>query len=151
MSTYQKYDPTLFVVERWATDEWVTVPLATFSYDHGYLPDENGTLIFDSESATVSLSFWDEPGDVLYSLDQVRVTYDDKVLYRGTVDSTTLRYTADPAAKDYGATRRVDFTASVVGSYAAALGKVVDWGREPDESAKEFLERYGVTVVGYGW
>lgn len=169
MSTAIKYNPELFTVERAGTvsaalgefiigvsrlgstaaTAWLPVPLATFTYTSGYTPDENKTLIIDSETAQVSLSYWDDlPEPPLYSLDQVRVRYAGETLFQGTVDSTRVAYSADPAAAEHGATRRIDFSASLVGDYAIALGKTVSWTNLPAEPAIDRVRRW-VTVDGW--
>lgn len=148
-STYVKYDPSLFVLERETTDGWVEVPAATFSYAQDYAPDTNGTLIYQSETATVSLSFWDEPDPKpLYPADHVRATYDDEVLFLGTVDTTRCAFTTDPAADNHGAMHRCDFTASLMGLYAIALAQTVCWVDTPGETALEWIRRW-VTVDGW--
>lgn len=164
-STPVAYDPALFLVERATTlsarlgeflvgasplgssgtGTWLAVPLATFSFSSGYNPDEKGTLIIDGDSASVALSFWDNPGDILYPLDRIRVSYDGKELFTGTVDSTSLKYEADPTAAIYGAHRRVDFTASILGSYAIALSKQVTFTALPAETAIHRIRRW-ITV-----
>lgn len=170
MSTAVKYNPNLFQVQRAtavpsvlgeyilgvsklgsaaASATWQEVPAATFTYSSGYTRDQNGTLIIDSETASVSMSFWgDPPEPPLYSLDQVRTVYNSKVIFKGTVDSTSLTYAADPAAADHGAVRRVDFTATLVGAYAVALGKTVSWRNLPAETAITRVRRW-VTVDGW--
>jgi hypothetical protein len=167
MSTRVPYDPALFLLERAevvsarlgelilgesrlgaAASAWVPVPMATFTLSEGYTVDDNGTLISDSQTATVALSFWDDPGAVLYPADRVRASYDGKVLFLGTVDTTSLAYETTPEAQQHGATRRVTFTATLVGTYAAALGKTVCWTALPAEPPITRIRRW-ITVNGW--
>ncbi len=168
MSTRDEYDPTLFVLERAATvtaalgefvlgvsklgattTGWVQVPMATFSFAEAYEPDDSGTLVYQSQTATVNLSFWQKPTVApLYPADRVRATYDGKVLFLGTVDRTTTTYAVDPQAHRFGATHRIDFGATLVGSYGAMLGKTVCWTFMPPEPAITRIRRF-VTVNGW--
>jgi hypothetical protein len=168
MSAYQEYDPALFLLERAevvsarlgefilgvsklgaSASTWVPVDTASFAYSSGYTVDDNGTLIIDTETATVSLSYWDNVADPLYPSDRVRATYDSKVIFLGTVDSTKVDYQVDKDAAKFGATRKVTLSGTVVGTYAAALGKEVCWKSLPAESAITRIRRW-VTVVGWG-
>lgn len=168
MSTAVAYDPALFVLERaqvvsaelgefilgeselGATEvsTWVTVPAATFTMSCGYNVNADDTLIIEADTASVSLSFWDEPGDVLYPSDRIRATYNGEVLFRGTVDSTSMTYDADPSALEHGKHRRVDFTASIAGTYATMMGKTVCWTALPTEPPLRRIRRW-VTVSGW--
>jgi len=168
VSSKVTYDPALFVLERASAvsaalgslvlgastlgttgDTWVTVPMASFSFTEEYRPDENGTLIYEQQSAQVSLSYWHEPTVTpLVPADRVRATYDSKVLFLGTVDTTRYTYETDPAALAHGATHRVDFSAQLVGTYAAALAKTVCWTYLPAEPAIDRIRRF-VTVNGW--
>ncbi len=124
MSTRVEYDPDLFVVERAAsasaelgefvlglsmlgagtTTEWVTVPLATFSFSEEYTPNADGVLIYGRQTATVSMSYWHKPTTPpLYSGDRIRVRYDDKTLFLGTVDTARYAYRVDSESRKYGA------------------------------------------------
>jgi len=78
----------------------------------------------------------------------VRASYAGKQLFLGTVDTTALGYEADPAAVAYGAVRRVVFSATLVGTYAAALGGTVCWDELPDEPPITRIRRW-VTVQGW--
>jgi hypothetical protein len=166
-STHVTYDPTLFLLERAEvvsamlgelilgvsrlgaeTSAWIPVPTATFTMSAGYSVNDDATLIIEADSASVALSYWDTAGDVLTPGDRVQASYDDLILFRGTVDATSLTYVADPAAPEHGATRRVDFTATVVGTYAAALGKTVCWTALPAEPPIDRIRRW-VTVEGW--
>lgn len=165
----EKYQPELFVLERAqvasaalgefiigvsklgepSASAWVAVEAASFSMAAGYSVDDNGTLIVEAETATVSLSYWDEMDSTpLYPSDRVRARYGDKVVFLGTVDSTDVTFAVDPAARAHGATRRVTFSATVAGTYAAALGKKVCWEGLPDEPAIDRIRRW-VTVEGW--
>lgn len=168
MSTAIAYDPALFSVERAsaissglgsfilgvsklggaATSGWVNVPAATATLGWNYSPDENGTLIVDPDTCEVSISFWDEPGDILFPGDRVRVVYDGKGLFTGTVERTALTYVVDPAAVKHGATRRVDFSATCAGRYAVMMGKEVCWDALPQEL---WIDRISRFVTVYGW
>jgi hypothetical protein len=161
------YDPALFLLERAqqvsarlgelilgesrlgvAAHAWVPVPAATFTMTEGYTPDDNGTLIYDSQTATIGLTFWDEPGDVLYPADRVRAWYSGRLLFLGTVDTTSLTYDTDPDAAHNGASRRVTFAATLVGTYAAALAKTVCWTALPAEPPITRIRRW-VRVNGW--
>lgn len=169
MSEYIKYDPGQFVVERAQdisarlgeftlgisklgstdTGAWVPVENASLSYDASYTPDDNGTLIFDSESVTVSMSYWDDAADPLYPADRIRARYGAQVLFLGTVSGTTITYSVDPDAADHQAARRVDLSAAAVGTYASALGQQVCWSNLPAELAIDRIGRW-VTVANFG-
>lgn len=168
MSTPVQYDPELFVLERASTTSsrlgefvlgesklgsatigaWVLIDMASFSYTASYTPDDNGTLLVEADTATVALTQWDNVPAPLYPSDRVRVGYDGKLLFRGTVDTTSTAYVADPQAARYGATRRVEFSATLVGSYASALGKTVCWKGLPAETAIKRIRRW---VKVNGW
>jgi hypothetical protein len=147
VSSYLEYDPSLFVLER-DEDGWVPVECASFSYSTGYTPDKNGTLIFDAESATIAMSYWDVIADPLYPADRIRASYDGVVFFLGTIDSTSLAYAVHPDAPNHGATYRVDLTATAVGTYAAALERIVCWAGLPVEPAIDRIQRW-VTVVNW--
>lgn len=127
------------------TSAWVPVPLASFTMTEGYTVDGNGTLIYDSQTATVALSFVDEPGDVLQPGDRVRASYDGAELFLGTVDTASTTYVATPGGPGV---RRVIFTATLVGTYATALAKTVCWTALPVESPIDRIRRW-VTVTGW--
>lgn len=164
MSAHLPYDPAAFRVERAgsvsgrlgafvlgasalgaASSAWLTVPAATFSYSSSYSPDENGTLILDSETASIALAFWDTAGSVLVAGERVRATYNGKLLFVGRVDSTSVAYSTDAGSLRYGAYRRIDFTATLVGQYAAAMERTVSWESLPKEYAIQRIRRW-VTV-----
>lgn len=160
------YNPEWFVVERAESvasrvgqmvlghtrlgkesSQWVEVELATFSYSFDYTPDDNGTLIIGSESATVTLSFKGEPAEMpLYPSDRVRVRYGSDTLFLGTVDGTTVNRT--PVYQQVGYEIRVEFSASIVGTYALALTKEICYGKLPKEKAIDRIRRW-VTVRGW--
>lgn len=169
MSSVVAYDPTLFVLERNSSvsaradefllgiskldtagaDVWVAVPSATFSYTQSYSPNPTRTLLIDAETASVSLSFWEQPAvQPLFVADRVRATYNGSVLFLGTVDTTRYAFTADPEAATHGADMRVDFSATLVGTYAAALSHTVCWTALPGELAIDRIRRW-VTVTGW--
>lgn len=158
------YNPDLFLVERvtafssklgefrlgysrlggTATPGWVEVPSATFNYTFDYTLDENGTLIIGAETGSVSVSFPKIPSVVpLYPLDKVRVTYDGKVKHLMTVDSTTIQKRPINETDD-----RYDFVATLVGTYAAAMGKEICYGDLPKESPIVRIRRW-VKVIGW--
>jgi hypothetical protein len=161
MSTAVVYDPTLFALERAEvvsarlgelilgeshlgsdTSAWVDIPAATFSLTEGYTVDEFGTLIYDSETASVSLSFWDEPGDLLQPGDRVRASYDSHAIFLGTVDTTDLAFDT------VNGRLRFTFTAGLVGSYAALMSAVVCWTTLPAETPITRIRRW-LRVVGW--
>lgn len=168
MSDAVTYDPALFSLERAeATSSrlgefilgesklgsgtigaWVPICFASFACTASYSPDDNGTLLVEAETATVSLSQWDNLPDPLYPSDRVRATYDGHILFRGIVDTTKTEYVADIGAAAYGATRRVQFSATLLGRYATMLGKTVCWKGLPAEPAITRIRRW-VTVNGW--
>lgn len=100
--------------------------MATFSWTVDYDPDDHGTLIFQRETGTVSISYWGTPSSVpLHSADRVRAKYSGQVIFLGIVERTTTEYVVDEEAKAHGATHRVNFSASCVGKYSAALERTV--------------------------
>lgn len=128
---------------------YTVVPSATVTFSSGYTPDENDTLIVDSETVTVGLSFWDELGSpVLYPGNRIEVVYDGESICTAIVDSTSVTYAADPAAARHGATRRVDFSATAAGKYVVMMGRKVSWDKLPKESAIKRIRRW-VTVSGW--
>jgi hypothetical protein len=161
VSVRVKYDPSQFVLERSTAvsarlgelilgesklgstaTTWTPVPAATLSISSSYSVNDAGVLILDSDTARVTLSFWDAPGDVLYPYDRVRATYAGKTVFLGKVDSTDLSIETDPDAQLFGASRRVDFAASIVGVYGSALAKTVYWRALPAETAITRLRRW---------
>lgn len=167
-----KYDPELFVFERAqavssrigefligisrigaATEtDWVPLGFASFSTTDNY-GVQDGILIVDAETASVSMSYrtdadeWAEKYP-LYSGDRVRATYDGKVVFLGTVDKISVRYSAEPGAQPYGKARTINFTADMLGTYAAMMGRIICPGILPAESAYNRIRRW-VTVTGW--
>jgi hypothetical protein len=156
-----EYDPDLFKVERLqaasgrlgsfilgesrlgvdSAPAWVEIPAATFTYSMDYDPDENGTLIIGSETASFSVSV---VGSSTFELpaepsDKIRAVYQGEVIFSGIVDSTKVRRTAlSPLPYRW----QVDFSATLVGTYALAMTKIVCYGDLPEESAWNRLSRW---------
>ena len=168
MSSKVPYDPSLLSVRRMTSvssslDEFlIGVSLlgagpstyddfeaATVSITNGYSPNDGGTLIVDAETASVSLSFWDTPGTILYPKDRIIIRYNGETMFYGDVDSTSLTYTVDPAAARYGATKRVDFTATATSYYAVMMSRVITWKKLPSTETHIQRIRRWVTVHGF--
>ena len=167
MSTYVPYDPTLFAVERasamsgllgafnlnesrlgQAETEWVPLSVASFTMSGGYVQDENKVLILDATSATLSLSFWTDPGYPLLPADRVRATYDGHVLFEGIVDTVKLTTEVDGDAAAHGAVRRYDFTANATDAWWVAMNRPVVWESLDKEMSIVRVRRF-VTVTGW--
>lgn len=167
MSAYVAYDPSRLVLRRLLTQSagldgfivgvstlgatettWEVIEAATVSITAGYTPDDNGTLIVDAETATISLSYWDTPGPLLYPGDRIEVRYVGENVFAGTVDTAVLTYSTDPEAVRHGAYRRVDFTATAAGVYAVIMGRTVTWKALPAEKAITRIRRW-ITVNGF--
>jgi hypothetical protein len=161
---YHDYDPTRLVLRRAVVvtsklngfiigksklgtpaTVWANIPAATVSINQSYTPDENGTLIIEQETASISLSYWDNPGPLLYAGDRIELWYAGELLFYGTIDSTALLYAIDSSADQYGATRRVDFSATAAGTYAVMMGRTIKWKNLPKETAIKRMRRW-VTV-----
>jgi len=161
---YHDYDPTLLVLRRavvltsmlssfivgkskFGTPAtiWANIPAATVTINQSYSPDANGTLIIEQQTASISLSYWDNPGPLLYAGDHIELLYAGELLFYGTVDSTAITYTIDPEADKHGATRRVDCSATAAGTYAVMMGRTVKWKNLPHETAINRIRRW-VTV-----
>jgi hypothetical protein len=141
---------------------WESIPAATVTLNQSYAPDTtqyptpppNGppviypTLLVEQETASIAVSYWDTPGPLLYPGDRVEALYAGELLFRGTVDSTSLTYVVDPNAGKYGATRRVDFSATAAGTYAVMMGRTVKWNNLPVETAIKRIRRW-VTVNNF--
>lgn len=141
---------------------WQNIPAATVTINQSYTPDTATyptpppkgpqvcfhTLLIEQETASIALSYWDNPGPLLYAGDRIEVLYAGELLFYGTVDSTSLAYVVDPAAAAHGATRRVDFSATVAGTYAVMMGRMVSWKNLPAESAIKRIRRW-VKVNGF--
>jgi hypothetical protein len=178
MSTYVKYDPKKFALFRTTAvssslDEFLLgesvlgqanttrtlIEAATFSVTNSYTPDTSGlpdakppvlpgTLLVEAETASIALSFWDEPGELLYPGDRVEALYNGQAVFRGVIDSTSLTYATDSNAHKYGATRRVDFSATAAGLYAVMMGRTIIWTKLPAETAIKRIRRW-VTVNNF--
>lgn len=168
-SAYVKYDPALFALERQqafssrlgefmlgyselgspTVEAWAPIVGASFTWTQNYrADDQSATLIVDSDTATISMSAWDDVPSWLAPLDRVRASYDGTVFFLGTVDTARWDYTADPEAVRHGGSRRVDASATCVGTYAVALGQTVCWASLPAEPWITRIRRY-VTVDGW--
>jgi hypothetical protein len=151
VSSYEKYNPALFVLEKQAghTTSWVPLTAATFAWSLEYDPDENGTLIYQRETATVSMQFWGSPVVPLHCADRVRAKYHSSTIFEGIVESTSTEYEVDDEAKAHGETLRATFSASCIGKYAAALERQVCWlPVTPPPNAIDFIREY-VTVENW--
>jgi hypothetical protein len=178
VSVYEKYDPTKFALLRTTAvsstlDEFLlgesvlgqanttrtAIEAATVSITNAYAPDPTGLpdakpvvkpgiLLPEAETATISLSFWDDPGELLYPGDRIEVMYDGAAVFRGVVDSTQLSYATDPEAIKHGATRRVDFSATAAGLYAVMMTRTITWKLLPAETAIKRIRRW-ITVNGW--
>lgn len=170
MSTPLAYDPTLFSLQRSAglpsligqfvigqsalgveTTTWITVPGASVGITGGYSPDSNGTLLVDATTASVSISSWTDPGDLLLTGDRIRCSYDGAVLFEGIVDSFTITREADPEAATHGAAMRYTYTATATDSDWIAMQRVVYWlDALPEEPAIDRVRRF-VGVTGWSY
>lgn len=136
-----------------ALEDWVPVDLASFDYTTGYNWDAaSQTLVYDSESATVSIARYVAsvaiglPENPLRVGDKVRVTYSDLFRYLGTVTATSMTYTERPEALTRQTRFRVNFSAQLLGTYAIALAKRVCWESLPEETAVDRISRW-VSIV----
>jgi hypothetical protein len=166
---YVKYDPDKFLVERAqqvgsalgtfilgesklgaTASAWVPIPMASFTYNADYQPDDNGTLIYGTESGVVSYSWWEgiNDPDKLYPSDRLRVSYDGVIFFQAIVESTNIKYTADPEAQFHNSVRRVDFSANCASYYAVMMSKEISWKSLPKETALKRVQRW-VKVVGW--
>lgn len=169
MSSYQKYDPALFIFEREqsgsaragvartgsaragvASSNWVPLPTAVFSYASNYDPDANGTLIVGTETASCSLKYFGDPApeDLIYVGDSVRASYADQLIFLGVVESVKLTTSVDTEAQAHGAHYVTELAANLVGAYAAALDHEVTWTELPSETVIDRIRRW-VTVTGW--
>jgi hypothetical protein len=158
--SYQKYNPELFSLQRLANNAWRTIPAATFTWssdytlaDHtkGLPPSPINTLVIGSETATITLSRWDTQGDRVFAGDKVRARYNGRLIFLGTVHSVQITTTADPAARRYGASRRVDIAAECGGLYADLLSRTVTWESLPQQLWIDRIRMpvFGLTIVGW--
>lgn len=148
MSVHQPYDFALLDFARLDGATWTPVEVASFTCAEQYTPNDAGTLIYQSETAAVSMSYWDTHPLPLISGESVRARYDGKTIFTGLVDTVSYAYTTDPQAAHHGAHKRVDFTATMVGMYAALLTHTVCWTYLPSETPLQRISRF-VTVEGY--
>lgn len=168
MSSAAKYDFTKLEIRRYTTlasvlddmvldvteldrdaDGYIPLEMASFSYSADYNPDDHGTLIIGSETASVSISKWNSDDDPdLYVGDLVRARYDGRLLFFGTVETLTKSYATTPEANIYGEVFRVDVTASLVGYYGIMMSDVVSWKKLPIETAINRIRRW---VKVNGW
>ena len=141
MSSYQKYDAALLVIERAVGGAWVPVTnMSSFSYSADYNPDDNQTLIVGSETGALGLSFYDNDGEVLYPGDRIHAIYNDNpVFFEGVIDSTSIAVTYERGRK------RTDFSATLASFYAAMMSFVITHPELPAEPAITRIRRY-VTV-----
>lgn len=154
MSSYQEYDFENFHFERAQSAGWTSVlaHVNNFQCEESYNPDDNGTLIYQSETASVSMSYWQQPATPvpLYPLDKVRARYGSKVVFLGTVDTTRWTASTDPDADKHGAAKRIDFSANLVGTYAALLSRTVCYlPQSPAPTAINFIRNW-ITVNNWG-
>jgi hypothetical protein len=149
MSTAVEYDFNQFHLERRAGGTWFSVDghMNSLNYQEGYQPDANGVLIYQSETATVNMSYWEKPGGAapLYPNDEVRARYGTDTFFEGRVSDTSWTYAVDAEAQKHGGYRRVDFTAQMVGKYEAMMGRVVCHVFIPTEPWIDRIRRF-VTV-----
>lgn len=167
MSTYQKYDPKKFVLRRQTAaastlDEfligesvlgslgsgWTTIPAATVSFTSGYTPDANGTLIVDSETVSIAVSYWGDPDTTLYPGNRIEVRYAGKLLCRAVIDTAAVKYSTDPEAAKHGKSHRVDLTATGAGTYAVMMNRQIAWTKLPKEKWIDRIRRW-CTVNGW--
>lgn len=145
---------------------WTVIESATVSLSASYTPNsgqgaistgplaadavsaKTPTLLIEAETATVSLSFWDEPGTILYPGDRIEARYSGERLFYGIVTTTSVDYATDSDARRHGAHRRVDFTATAAGVYAVMMGRIITWTNLPAEKAITRIRRW-VTVNGW--
>jgi hypothetical protein len=117
---------------------WVDVPFVSVSYSSDYsavdhaddpIPAHYSTLVVGSETAQIDISRWDTDlgSDGLYPSDQVRIMYGTTQILLGVVEGVQITRTRVPEADRYGATLRVDISASVVGLFASMLSRTVSW------------------------
>jgi hypothetical protein len=137
-----EYDQSMFSVQRKSGSTWVPILAASLTMtedwsivDHhvgsefSLPPSSISTFCYGSETLTLTWSRWDtQTLDIPFVLDTVRAMYDGELLMLGTVEQVSKLTDADPEAWRYGATRRIDLTATIGGLYADLLSKTVYWG-----------------------
>ncbi len=135
MSEFVKYDPEKLEIlrSRVGLDGNIPITGATFSLNLGYSEDDNGTLMFESSTATLSCSYWDDiPEDPpLLPDDTITVHYGTgpnlMTLFRGRCRQVSTAYSTDAAANKRGRVRRADYSAELVGTYDALLDWVTEY------------------------
>lgn len=128
---------------------WAAVEFSSFSMNSGYSVNDDRVLIVEAESATLSISRWGPPWEPpVFPADLVRARYGNTVLFVGRVDQASHTTSVDPDAQAFGHNRRTDFTVTLVGQYAAALGRKVCWTYLPEEPSIDRIRRW-VTVNGW--
>lgn len=127
MSSAVKYDPDLLVLTRTRGEDTTAVSVAQFTWTAGYSEDDLGTLVLESETASATISYWDDlPDPLLLDVDdELSAAYDGHVLFHGYCDSLVHDYTTTEDALPRGRSRRIDTTASFVGDYASTIERVV--------------------------
>lgn len=142
-------------------DGFVALEMANFNYTAGYSVDSSevnekyahthegigshyvmytianpSTLIYDSETASVSKSYWgDPPEDLPFKVGaRFRVAYtshdnpaDNWFEYTGIVDSVKYAYGDVPEAKKRGKPYKTTVTATLLGEYVVMLSRRVCW------------------------
>lgn len=129
---------------------WVPIEVSSFSMTASY-GVEDGILIVDADTATVSMSYWTSADTLeypLYAGDRVRASYDTEEIFLGTVDRVSVRYVAEPSARRRGAARLVSFQAEMLGTYAVMMGRIICHGALPAETAIQRIRRWA-TVTGW--
>jgi hypothetical protein len=166
MSVAVKYDPDLFSFERAETlssklgsfliglsrlgagtsTGWVPIQMASFTMTSSYSVEDK-ILIVDADTASVSMSYWAPSGTwddeyPLYSGDRVRALYDGVQIFLGTVDSIAIGYEATPSAQRHGRQRLITFSATMLGTYASMMGRIICPGVLPAETAIVRIRRW---------
>lgn len=111
----------------------IPISMATFTLNQGYSEDELGTLLFESSTATLTMSYLDDAPDdppvkpddtftVHYGTDPNRQT-----LFRGMCRTARVEYATDPGVIKRGAARRATLTAELVGTYESLLSWVTEY------------------------
>lgn len=168
MSNAVKYDSTKLEIRRYTTvaayldemvldateldrdaDGYIPLEMASFSYSADYNPDDHGTLIVGSETGAISISKWNSEDDPdLYVGDLVRVRYNGRLLFFGTVETLSKSYSTTAEAYTYGEVFRIDVTANLVGYYGIMMSDTVSWKKLPNETAIHRIRRW-VKVSGW--
>ncbi len=135
MSEHIPYDPDQLEIlrSRPGLPGNIEISMASFTLNQSYSEDELGTLIFESSTASLVMSYWDDiPADppvkpddtftVHYGIDPNRQT-----LFRGMCRTARVEYASDPAAIKHGKTRRATLTAELIGTYDSLMAWVTDY------------------------